>query len=54
MIESLRDLDVDSLNGVERITNAADLPPAEATARHELVDSTAYWFDDFAVSPARS
>lgn len=31
MIHSLRDIDIDSLNGTERIQNAADLPPAEAT-----------------------
>jgi hypothetical protein len=52
MIQSLRDIDIDSLNGVERIQNAADLPPAEATGRHELDANTAYWFDGFVTSPA--
>jgi hypothetical protein len=52
MIQSLRDIDADSLNGTERIQNAADLPPAEATGRHELVDGTAYWFDGIVTSDA--
>jgi hypothetical protein len=52
MLQSLHDIDVTSINDVERITNAADLPPAEVTGRHELEDSTAYWFDDFVTSSA--
>lgn len=52
MIHSLRDYDARSLNGTERIQNAADLPPAEATGAHELVDNTAYWFDDVVTSDA--
>lgn len=53
MIQSLRDIDVDSLNGVERIVNAADLPPP-TNGTHTLVDETVYWFGDFVTSPATS
>jgi len=52
MLQSLRDIDVTSINGIEHITNRADLPPAEATGRHELEDNTAYYFDDIVTSSA--
>lgn len=52
MIQSLQDYDARSINGVERIRNTADLPPAGATGEHELEDNTAYWFDDIVVSDA--